>query len=537
MRGEQFTGIRMTSAPSRPAPPTAPLGWIELGGFLERTGGRVVGQVLTDAKVRRYEAEYLSRSVSNDVIRVSLRNGRGDTLETPKRIPIGRAVVAFFGLYSGDGSKGSEDPSNLGRITGSISFSQSEPNLVLFAVRQFRGLFGNQIRFSFSLGEDSAYFMAGTGLQDLMREYGGGLPQSRPLAEVRPELNEADHRYLQESRNVEWSNEKCLAFYYQHKEAMQKILTGQKSAELAAAGVSLGPGDKVEASLRRPFKKGAREPGGSSRADELRVGGLSGFLELFLKIMHEIEASIVSDSQDSPQGLVHWEGRPSAIGEAVSLNEFFSANSFGAIAGERPELGEAGAFLSGTWPRSREQALRPTLTLGPLFSYASGLYLAEGASPKSELFRMYSSRPKGFALEFTSSEDLSLRIMLEALRQVFPPDDVLAAWKIKVGSQYFPELVQLGMKHGVPMLRGGASGDGKLRTMEISLALKAWALTVCPSLVPFAGRYSHVEPTGAGVARVHFWTSSALCRWFFPLMMYTVFGEEGRPPESLFSHD
>jgi hypothetical protein len=41
----------------------------------------------------------------------------------------------------------------------------------------------------------------------------------------------------------------------------------------------------------------------------------------------------------------------------------------------------------------------------------------------------------------------------------------------------------------------------------------------------YADRYSHVEPTGSGVARIDFWASSKLCRWYFPLLMFTVFGQ------------
>jgi len=83
------------------------------------------------------------------------------------------------------------------------------------------------------------------------------------------------------------------------------------------------------------------------------------------------------------------------------------------------------------------------------------------------------------------------------------------------------------------MLRGGNSGDGKLRTMEISLSIKEWALEIADAPLSgvksilhrdYADRYSHVEPTGAGVARIDFWASSTLCRWYFPLLMFTVFG-------------
>lgn len=53
--------------------------------------------------------------------------------------------------------------------------------------------------------------------------------------------------------------------------------------------------------------------------------------------------------------------------------------------------------------------------------------------------------------------------MLRTLRMIFLLEDCLNTWKVKVGSQYFPELVMTGLKHGVPMLRGGTSGDGKSR--------------------------------------------------------------------------
>src|SRR5207247_6796036 len=172
----------------------------------------------------------------------------------------------------------------------------------------------------------------------------------------------------------------------------------------------------------------------------------------------------------------------------------------------------------------------------PAFAYASGLYLAEGGTPKSEMFAMFVRRPEGLSFGFTSSEDVSVNLILRALTKVVTTDDALTAWKVKVGSQYFAELVVNGLKHGVPMLRGGASGDGKLRTMEISLAIKPWALTVCPTLEQFADKYSHVEPTGSGVARVDFWASSTVARWIFPLMMFCIFGDLVTNPAAEFTN-
>lgn len=305
---------------------------------------------------------------------------------------------------------------------------------------------------------------------------------------------------------------------------MESILTEVKQRHLQQAGIELREDDRVTASLRRPFKKGARRPGGTSRSDEMHVGSLNGFGEFFLKMLHEIEDSILHNTEVSTQGLVVWNGRPSEIGRQLDLDKFFACHSYGQLAGERPQITKEGMFLKGQWPRSKETKLKKTLRINPLWCYTSGLYLAEGKTSKSALFEMFKSRPKGLGLGFTSSENTSLALMLRAMGNLFPQEQCLDAWKIKVGSQYFPELVLIGLKNAVPMLRGGNSGDGKLRTMEISLAVKEWALELADCIRPYADRFSYVEPTGAGVPRIDFWASSSLCRWYFPLIMYATFG-------------
>lgn len=186
----------------------------------------------------------------------------------------------------------------------------------------------------------------------------------------------------------------------------------------------------------------------------------------------------------------------------------------------------SGIKLMGKWPRgSKRIEVAKSVKIDPLMCYVSGLYLAEGSTPKASLFSMFRNKAEKFSLGFTSTENVSIELLLRALKKMFKKEDCLSTWKVKVGSQYFPELVVIGMKNGVPMLRSGNSGDGKMRTMEISLSIKQWALEVAPCLVEYADKYSHVEPTGAGIARIDFSASSTLCRWFFPLLMYTVFGE------------
>jgi hypothetical protein len=500
--------------------------------------GEVSGSVVTDAKNRQYRRAYRFDEDGDKVI-VQRADGNGDAVSIPKDVELDEPLVALFGLYSGDGAKGSEDTSDSGRIIPSISFSQRERHLVRFAVDQFRRVFPGKIRFVFSLGEDAAYFMAGTGRGKLEAYYraetGSGIPAPVPLATVRPELSSQDTQYLGETRpDVQGTNEEHLAFYYQHKSAMEVICRAEKASELDSVGINKDDSDiTVTASLRRPFKKGAREPGGSSRSDEIHLGGLNGIGELFFKMMHEIEDSILQDSRVSSSGLVEWDDTPSNAGQVLDLYDFFRANPYGQINNAHPvQLTVAGEQIVGRWRQSSVTTLARYVRIDPLWCYIAGLYLAEGRTPKDVLFRMFFGRPGAMAVGFTSSEGTSIELMLRTLRKLFPKDACVHAWKVKVGSQYFPELVMSGLKHGMPMLRGGRSGDGKLRTMEISLSIKEWALDVADAPLAggisilrqdYADRYSHVEPTGAGVARIDFWASSTLGRWYFPLLMFAVF--------------
>jgi hypothetical protein len=525
------------------------LGSINLQDFLDRSNGKARGQVLTDAKIRWYEAEYKYETDGSDLL-ISRVGGSSKPTRMPAVIKLDSALVAFFGLYSGDGSKGTDDAADPTRIRPNISFSQREKTLVRFAMDQFAKIFTGNLKFVFTLGEDSAYFMAEEGLIRITDYYKSigieKFPSPKKLSEVNQKINDADQRYLKEKRNnIEGTSEEHLAYYYQHKEAMEVILVAEKSMDLVDAGIKLSPLIEVRASLRRPFKKGARKPGGSSRSDELQISGLSGMGELFLKIMHSIEASLANDTQEEDYGLIKWSGLPSTIGVKLDVEKFFKSHPYGAQrSGERPKIEKSTpGHLLGQWARSNEVKLKSNIQLSPLWAYVSGLYLAEGSTPKSELFMMFRERVGGMALGFTSSEGTSIELLLRILRQLFDENDCVTSWKIKVGSQYFTELVVVGLKEGVYMLRGGASGDGKTRSMEISLAMKPWALAVAnadlegrESLLAsrYAGRFSHVEPTGAGVARIDVSSSSSFCRWLFPIMLFCVFGEIVKDPENGF---
>lgn len=246
--------------------------------------------------------------------------------------------------------------------------------------------------------------------------------------------------------------------------------------------------------------------------------------------MHEMEYSIYSDMRVSPSELIEWNATPSLVGKDVDIVDFFNNSPYAEIGGRRAVLHKEGAVVHGKWRNSILYELKPSFKIDPLWCYVSGLYLAEGSTPKSNLFTMYHEKSTAFSFGFTSTENESIALIIRSLKKLFAPEVCVNMWKIKVGSQYFPELVVIGLKNGVPMLRGGKSGDGKVRSMEISLSVKRWALEVAPCLKEYEDKFSHVEPTGAGIPRIDFSASSSICRWYFPLLMYAVFGEKYPSP-------
>lgn len=502
----------------------AELGVIDFGAlFANSRKVEIEGRVISDAKVRTYKQTYIGEACeSSNLLKIARSDGKGETWITPKCVSLTKELVAFFGLYSGDGTKGTEVPPGSGVLKlDSVSFEQREVNIVRFAMEQFRALFGTNISFNFSLGEDSAIFFEGKYHDQLKLYYGGTLPRLLPLSEIK--LTKKDEEYLSEHRDYQTNGtEHDLQFYYSYKEGMRAILSKEKNDELRNANIPLMHNDTVTASLRRPFKKGARNYGKSSRSDGMSIKGTNGLAQLFLKIMHTIEDTILNDCESSSCGLIKWSGSPNEYGLEVSTEHFFTEDLYGEICGERPSLNTENDWIIGKWGRGKPVNLCKTFTYTARLGYVSGLYLAEGTD-HDKMISMYKVKPKSLSFSFTSSEDQSLSIVLSQLEELFVGEQIVNTWKVKVGSQYFAELTAMSNKLNVPMLRGGVKGQGKLKTVELSLAIKDWALGVCPTMETYSTKFTHVEPTGAGVARIDFSSSSSICKWVFPIFMSTVF--------------
>lgn len=210
------------------------LGHLKIHHFLKKVKGQVRGQHKADAKIRYYSADYtwVEDPDDNSYILVRRADGSGSQVKLPTVLGLDESLISFFGLYSGDGAKGSLDPSKPRRIKPPISFSQTEPHLVKFAVKQFRRIFPGSINFTLTLGEDSAFFLDGEGWNLLNQYYHGSVPPAFTLNQIFPSLTDKDREYLAEKRVYQNSAEEDLAFYYQHKKVMREILIKKKNKNL-----------------------------------------------------------------------------------------------------------------------------------------------------------------------------------------------------------------------------------------------------------------------------------------------------------------
>ena len=57
------------------------LGHIKVKEFLEKTRGAVRGQIITDAKYRRFTADYHWREIKDDFLVVSRQDGTGNEVK------------------------------------------------------------------------------------------------------------------------------------------------------------------------------------------------------------------------------------------------------------------------------------------------------------------------------------------------------------------------------------------------------------------------------------------------------------------------
>lgn len=470
-----------------------PFGQIDLQGFLSSRKGEIRLDLIDAGMVRPVEAQY-DFQTKGDVLLVTprLKRGTAPVASIPKIIPLTPWLVAFFGMYDGDGNK-----------TNNIGFAQSEVHLQDFALAGEQALFGNQFETEVSILEDSKRF-EGPAVIARMAEIRelliqGGLPE--PV-----------ERTLQEH------------FLFEEYSAM------------LAAHVTKPRMEDIRFTISP--KKGATKSGGSSYEIIINLKKSKYFLPLFLSIVKEVLASIHHD-QANRNG-IEWIGSPrTAARQGVDLERFAQSDRCSYLTGAGARKGYQFVATDATTVRIRKGLEEPLtvarlLPLTPLVSVMLGIYLAEGTTTKAKIFRIMDE--PGIAADlhigFNSSEQISLDIFLSALEVIFPKHrtEVVEAWIVKIGTKYFAECHALGEKLGAPNIRGGKKGQGIGRGTEITAAFRTWALEQFPILNAWADRFGYIMYTGAGIARVDFRCKGTGALLFFSLLRDLFFDIQGVEP-------
>jgi hypothetical protein len=522
-----------------------PLGMVDVAQLLDDTEGTVEFELFDSGTTRRGSSTYEYESMSNAnllVRNVESRNRTGHDLTIPRQIELTPQTILFFGLYIGDGAKSFRPGA-----PGTISLSQKESNISRFARARFLNLFGPSLRFVHSVNEDALYFMSDSIRQELsdlrheLLERGEDVMTDRELqtylqrdldtilSEQPPATQSAVRKYRRKSLFRRYRQ--YLPEFFANRPLMKLYLEDAKRRELEAAGIA-DENDKVTANVRLPGVKGARGPGKSSRSVELTVEGISPFRALFLRIISDTYSSIAGNSttvsvSGSASPWIRWSGPPHTFARCEFdarryLSDSASTVRMMAHRSRRYSLESSSGQILVSSGSKRFEVPR-VLKLTPLVCLFSGLYLAEGATPKYKLFRYSEERVGGLNLALTASEDDTLRVCMEAIKSLVVGEmGVVQSWRLKIGAKYFPETVTIGNKMGVPLLRRGPKGQGAASGFEIVEGAKDWALKAMPSLRSVSQAFDHVEFTGAGIPRVDIFYDQALAVYLFSIMRNLV---------------
>lgn len=505
--------------------------------LLEASDGVLSGPLIHDGKKRKYRREYAFRNASGGV-EISHRDDFDKSITLPEEIPLTITDIGFLGMYSGDGAKGSESGGKSDIVNVSLEFSQKNPVLALFAARKVKNIFGD-VPVRYDVASDSAFFLNKKDELENFREKllnsGANEDELEPeidLSDFESEMSDRDREYIENrgrgAAAIETKEEakETLRWWYEYKETMNRWLVEDKRDQLESYGVTFGPDDEVRSSVRRPFVKGARKIGQASRTDETKFPTLSNYFgELFLHIVEGIQDSVVENTStvtEEGEVWIEWNHPPKeSYGFGLDTESFI-------------EQSEYTKYITGTGNERRYRIIDraedsivlrkygvsdeysftvPTiLDITPEIAFGAGLYFAEGDSPKERIagsreLEPYYDEPGSsgkLSLGFNSSTNPPMHITFSVMEELFPnfKSEVMSRWKLKIGSAYEPETIAVAEKLGMTFLRKGDLGQGTSRAFALGQSLIPWALSVLPTLEPYAEFFTHIEPTGAGIPRI-----------------------------------
>lgn len=514
------------------------LGQIDFEELIVNGQSFVEFELFDSGEVHKGKMKYtVEPTEDTDIIRISALSNSGDpkaSIDISKHYKISPSFLIFLGLYLGDGSKSSKSEG-----PGLISLSQREPNIALFAREQFKDFFGKTVKFVHHVSEDALYFMDKPYLKQYLEKRISELPNEIRELHNAGKIDEAYNEYekmLPSATRIsirKYMGKKGLV-KFKHllfdfllvRKDLKELLIKQKNEELNSLGFKLTDQDSIDANVRLPGVKGAREIGKSSRSDELNVKDVEYFRPLFMRILQSVSESISRNHKDvtlpgRDKPFLSWYSIPSEMSrDKIDLKKYISSKNCKFIsrkADRRYKIAsEDTATLSLDFGKDKVKVAKH-VPISPLFCVGLGLYLAEGCSKKHLIFDYTSQAVGGLRIGFTASEPDSVSMFIKFFEKIFVstrPD----YWRIKIGNKYYPETVAIGNKNLVPMLRRGPKGQGASNSIEITELLKKWMIRTMPLLSEYEKEFDHLEFTGAGIPRIDIFYPNVCKLLFFSLL-------------------
>lgn len=456
------------------------LGFVDLNELLKCSNGNLE-VVLTDLGITTILKRKYVWKINGDLIEIRPEDDLSKIVRLPSKIYLTPRLIAFIGLYDGDGNKAR----NGGR---EIGFSQREINIHKFANDMLNEVFGNQFPTKWSILEDSRRFETSE--------------METELAKIRSEM-------------AKGQNETNLGLIdIQREYVRREFLLSAREVGMAVD----------ETQVRTPVispKKGARAAGKSSLEYIQNLYGSGKFLMLWLKIVRICTDSIIANKQ-SMDGLV-FAGTPHSFGlynlktsDYVRNVRWATGKGSGKyfvreIDAEYVEIGKS---------QKVKALIRRELKLTPFFFLVAGIYLAEGDTKKDNFF-IFENIPVPLNIALTSSEPEYIEAFIRLLETI--GKQLLKSWKVKVGAKYEWETEELAQRMGVITLRAGEKGQGYVRTLELDKELRNWGLANYPSLESYSNLYHHTEITGVGIPRVHIQAVTPIAPYLVSLIRNSVF--------------
>jgi len=456
------------------------LGFIDLNELLKCCNGNVE-VVLNDLGVTTVLKRKYQWASTGDYTEIRPEDDLSKMVRLPTKIYLTPRLIAFIGLYDGDGNKARKGGREIG-------FSQREINIHKFAYDMLKEVFNAHFLTKWSILEDTRRFET-------------------------PEMEKEIERIRFEMTNGPKETNTSLVDLQREYVRREFLQSARK------IGMTID-----ESQLRTPVispKKGARAAGNSSLEYIQNLYGSEKFLTLWLKMVRICTDSIISNTQTT-DGLVFF-GKPHTF-SLLTLNvkdymqnlKWATRTRFGKytikeIDDKYVAIGKSAKVKT---------FIRRELKLTPFFFLVAGIYLAEGDTKKDNFFIFEKTyAPLNIALTSSEPEYIAAFIrMLETMgKQLFK------SWKVKVGTKYEWETEELAQRMGVITLRAGEKGQGYVRTLELDKELRNWGLANYPSLESYSNLYHHTEITGVGIPRVHIQAVTQIAPYLVSLIRNSVF--------------